>query len=224
MQATKLPLTAWFLAFYLIGQAKTGISSLELSRHLGVKYDTAWLLHNKILRAMADREEAYLLRGKIQIDDSYLGGELPGGKAGRGSENKIPIVAAVSLNEAGHPIHVRITAVSGLSSEEISDWAKRHLRPGSQVLSDGLACFSFMTTANCYHKAVITSGNHPNDLPQFRWINTLRGNLKASFCGTFHAFNYRFAGLRLFGNKADQSRQAQEHGGCNTHAHISFGA
>ena len=94
----------------------------------------------------------------------------------------------------------------------------------AQVLSDGLARFRAVTTANCYHKAVITSGNHPNDLPQFRWINTLRGNLKASFCGTFHAFNYRFAGLRLFGSKADQSRQAQEHGGCNTHAHISFGA
>ena len=58
MQATKLPLTTWFLAFYLIGQAKTGISSLELSRHLGVKYDTAWLLHNKILQAMSEREEA----------------------------------------------------------------------------------------------------------------------------------------------------------------------
>ena len=50
MQATKLPLTTWFQAFYLIGQAKTGISSLELSRHLDVNYDTAWLLHNKILR------------------------------------------------------------------------------------------------------------------------------------------------------------------------------
>jgi hypothetical protein len=49
------------------------------------------------------------------MDDAYLGGERPGGKAGRGSENKIPIVAAVSLNEAGHPIHARITAVSGLS-------------------------------------------------------------------------------------------------------------
>ena len=65
---------------------------------------------------MTEREEAYLLRGKIQIDDAYLGGELPGGKTGRGSENKIPIVAAVSLNEAGHPIQARITAVSGLGS------------------------------------------------------------------------------------------------------------
>ena len=72
IQATKWPLTTWFLPFYRIGQAKTGISSLELSRHLGVNYDTAWLLHNKILRAMADREEAYLLRGKIQMDDAYL--------------------------------------------------------------------------------------------------------------------------------------------------------
>ena len=176
MQATKLPLTTWFLAFYLIGQAKTGISSLELSRHLGVKYDTAWLLHNKILRAMADREEAYLLRGKVQIVasgfreavDSYLGGELPGGKAGRGSENKIPIVAAVSLNEAGHPIHARITAVSGFSSEAIAEWAKRHLAPGSQVLSDGLACVRAVTTAGCSHQAIVTGGKHPNDLPQFR--------------------------------------------------------
>jgi len=57
-----LPLTTWFLALSLIGQAKTGISSLELSRHLGGKYDTAWLMHNKILRAMSEREEAYVVR------------------------------------------------------------------------------------------------------------------------------------------------------------------
>jgi hypothetical protein len=47
MQATKLPLTTWFLAFYLIGQAKTEISSLELSRHLGINYDTAYMLRRK---------------------------------------------------------------------------------------------------------------------------------------------------------------------------------
>ena len=35
---------------FLIGQAKPGISSPELSRHLGVIYDAARLLHNKILR------------------------------------------------------------------------------------------------------------------------------------------------------------------------------
>ncbi len=43
MQATKLLLTTWFQAFCLIGKAKTGISSLELSRDLGVNHDTVWL-------------------------------------------------------------------------------------------------------------------------------------------------------------------------------------
>jgi hypothetical protein len=141
-------------------------------------------VHNKILRAMSEREESYVLRGKIQMDDAYLGGERPGGKAGRGSENKIPIVAAVSLNEAGHPIHARISAVSDFSSEAIADWAERHLMPGSHVLSDGLACFRAVTTANCHHKAVVTGGKHPNDLPQVSWINTLHGNVKTSFSGT----------------------------------------
>ena len=201
MQATKLPLTTWFQAFYLIGQAKTGISSLELSRHLGVNYGTAWLLHNKILRAMSDRDDAYVLRGKIQIDDAYLGGERPGGEAGRGSENKIPIVAAVSVNEAGHPVHAKITPVAGFSSEAIVTWARDHLAPGSAVLSDGLACFRSVTAAGCSHEVIVTGGRHPNDLPQFRWINTVLGNLKTSLNGTFHALNFdRYARRYLGGH------------------------
>jgi hypothetical protein len=112
----------------------------------------------------------------------------------------IQIDAAVSLNKAGHPIHIRLTAVSGFSSEAISDWAKRHLMPGSQVLSDGLACFRAVTTANCHHTAVVTGGKHPSELPQFRWINTVLGNLKTSFNGTFHAFNfYKYARRYLSG-------------------------
>ena len=56
MEATKLPLTKWFQAFYLVGHAKTGISSLSLMRKLGVNYRTAWLLHNKNMQAMSERE------------------------------------------------------------------------------------------------------------------------------------------------------------------------
>lgn len=199
MEATKLSLSVWFLAFYLIGQAKNGISSLELSRHLGVAYNTAWLLHNKILRAMTEREEAYVLRGKIQIDDAYLGGERLGGKAGRGSENKVPIVAAISLNEAGHPIHAKITPVSAFSSGAIAQWASQHLANCCAVLSDGLACFRSVVLAGCSHKAVVVGGRHPNDLPEFRWINILLGNLKTSFSGTFHAFNFDKYARRYLG-------------------------
>lgn len=51
VQSTKIQLTRRFLALYLIDQAKTGISWLELSRNQGVIYDKTCLLHNKILRA-----------------------------------------------------------------------------------------------------------------------------------------------------------------------------
>jgi hypothetical protein len=80
MEATKLPLTKWFQAFYLVGDAKTGISSLSLMRKLGVNYRTAWLLHNKIMQAMSEREKSFVLRGKVQLDDAYLGGEHNGAK------------------------------------------------------------------------------------------------------------------------------------------------
>ena len=199
MEATKLPLTIWFLAFYLIGQAKTSISSLQLSRQLGVAYNTAWRLHSKILRAMSERDDRYVLQGKVQMDDAYFGGERPGGKAGRGSENKVPIVAAISLNAAGHPIHAKISPVTGFTSEALADWARQHLSSSCAVLSDGLACFRSVVAAGCSHTAVVTGGRHPNDLPQFRWINILLGNLKTSFSGTFHAFNFDKYAKRYLG-------------------------
>jgi len=90
-------------------------------RQLGVNDRTAWLIQNKIMQAMCEREEAYLLRGKVQIDDAYLGGERNGGKAGRGSENKVPIVAAVSIDDAGHPIHVKLATVRTFSFAAIAD-------------------------------------------------------------------------------------------------------
>ncbi len=152
-----------------------------------------------ILRAMSNRDDANVLRGKIQIDDANLCGEHTGGKVGRGSENKIPIVAAISLNEAGHPICAKITPVAGFSSEAVGAWAREHLAPGCTVLSDGLACFRFVTTAGCSHMPVITGGKHPNDLPQFRWINTLLGNLKTSLSGTFHALHFGKYARRYLG-------------------------
>jgi hypothetical protein len=70
---------------------------------------------------------------------------------------------------------------------------------GSQVLSDGLACFRAVTTANCRHKVLVNGDKHLKWLPQFRWINTLLGNLKTSFNGTFHAFNFDKYARRYLG-------------------------
>ncbi len=54
-QATKLPLTSWFLALHLLTQAKNNVSALELKRHLGVRYKTAWLLKQKLMQIASAR-------------------------------------------------------------------------------------------------------------------------------------------------------------------------
>jgi hypothetical protein len=95
--ATKLPLTVWFLAMHLLTQAKNNVAALELMRHLGVCYRTAWLVKQKLLQVMVEREAERVLAGRIEIDDAYLGGEHAG-RPGRGSENKIPFVLAVETN------------------------------------------------------------------------------------------------------------------------------
>ena len=74
LEHTKLPLTTWFLAVYLISQAKTGLSALALKRQIEVSYTTAWLLHHKINRAMAQQDESHRLSGAVQLDDVCIHG------------------------------------------------------------------------------------------------------------------------------------------------------
>jgi hypothetical protein len=57
-------LTKCFQAFYLVGDAKTGTSSLTLMRELDVKYQLSRLLRNKIMQAMSAHEKSYILRGR----------------------------------------------------------------------------------------------------------------------------------------------------------------
>src|SRR5881392_2508680 len=64
---TKVPLTKWFLAIYLLAQSKNDISAMELMRQLGVKYDTAWLMKQKIMAAMLEANAAQMCRSMIPI-------------------------------------------------------------------------------------------------------------------------------------------------------------
>lgn len=196
MQGTKLPLTTWFLAIYLVSQAKTGLSALALKRHLGVSYPTAWLIHHKLMQAMVEREARYVLAGQVQVDDAYLGGERSGGKAGRGSENKVPFVAAVSVSDEGRPLRVKLSPVPGFTLQAVAQWASLNLAPGSTVLCDGLACFSAVTEAGCAHQPTVVAGRKPRELPEFQWINTVLGNLKTSLKGSYHAFSFRKYAVR----------------------------
>ncbi len=72
--ASKLPLTKWFQAIYLVTQNKSNISALSLKRSLGVCYRTAWRVKHKLLEAMAARESYRLLTGVVPADDAFSAG------------------------------------------------------------------------------------------------------------------------------------------------------
>ena len=122
---------------HLITQAKNNVSALELKRHLGVSYPTAWMMKHKLMEVMRQREQFRQLTGRVEIDYAYLGGEVRGGKAGRGSPNKVAFVAAVQTSEVGAPALMCLSR-RPFTKESIEDFAERSLAAPATLVCDGL--------------------------------------------------------------------------------------
>lgn len=198
LESSKLPMRTWLLAIYMISQAKTGIFGLALKRQLGVEYRTAGLMRQKLLHAMPEADSKHRLKADVLLDDAYLGGEKPG-TPGRGSPNKVPIVAAVSLNDAGRSAYMKLTALSGFTTQAIKSWTGANLMPGCDGRSDGLACFAGVIDAGCSQSFVVIGQRKPRDLHQFTWANTVLGNLKTKINGAHKHFNFTKCANRYLG-------------------------
>lgn len=198
-ESSKVPLTSWFLAMHLMTQAKNNVAALELKRHLGVSYPTAWLLKHKIMQVMTLREADRQLTGRVEIDDSYLGGEVQGGKAGRGSPNKIPFVAAVQTTESGQPVLVCLSQ-RPFTKESIQTFASQSLAAPATLVSDGLGCFTAVRGTGILHEPHVTGGGVASAKhPSFLAVNTVLGNIKTSLAGTYHAFGFEKYAHRYLG-------------------------
>ena len=188
-----MALTKWFQAMWLLTQSKGSIATLELARRIDLKWDSAWLLRQKLAQVMLERDAGTKLDGRVERDDAVLGGEkseLDGGKRGRGGPNKIPFVIAVATSDDGRPQRLALLPVTAHNGEEIERIARAHLAPTARVVSDGLGCFRAVTKAGCTHEPVVvqkTAHGKSEKVAEFRWANTILGNLKTALTGTFHA-------------------------------------
>ena len=149
MDSTKLPLRTWFLAIFLISRDKTGLSWLALIRHLGTSDRTARLIQHQLMAAMAQRETEQPPEGCVQLDDACLVGERPG-STGRGSENRVPFVAAVACNQADHSLRIKVSPVrafddAGKANQPVAE----HIAGGQQVdLDQRRYCLSGKSVSN----------------------------------------------------------------------------
>jgi len=186
--ATKLPLTKWFQAIYLLSQDKTDHSALSLKRYLGVCYRTAWRLKHKILEAMGERDDNRQLSGVVIADDAYLGG-VHEGKPGRGSENKAPFIAAVQCSDEGHPLYMRLDALPDLKGTSVEQWARKALHPTAHLVTDALASLDAASAVVTEYTAITVSPRKSSELGVFQWVNTIIGNFKTAVRGTYHHIN-----------------------------------
>jgi transposase-like protein len=96
MHGSHIPLHKWVLAFHLMCSSKKGVSALQLQRNLGLgSYKSAWHLAHRIRLAMKAEPLVSLLRGTVEVDETYVGGKTKGGKRGRGSEKKTAVLALI---------------------------------------------------------------------------------------------------------------------------------
>ena len=189
---TKLPLNVWFLAIYFVTQSKKSISALSLMRTVGVSYNSAHLMKHKIQQVMKERDDSQPLSSFIQVDDAYWGGKKRDGIRGRGATGKIPFIAAVCSNAEGHPLRIRFSQIQSFSKESIKLWATKHVISSFTVTSDGLRCFLAFGDAGIHHKAILTGGGPESvKIPEFKWVNTILGNVKRFFHGIYHSLSER---------------------------------
>lgn len=104
-----LPLWKWFMAAYLMCEAKKGISALQLGRTINVSQKTAWYLCQRIRFAMAELNPEPL-RGVVEADETWIGGKQRGGHDKRTASrtrlsNKTMVLGAV---ERGGAIRLRV--------------------------------------------------------------------------------------------------------------------
>jgi hypothetical protein len=184
---------------HLMTQAKNNVSALELKRHLDVSYPTAWLVKHKLMQVMFQREEGRQLTGRIEADDAYLGGEHPGGKPGRGSQNKIAFVAAVQTTQSGQAIFLCLSR-RPFTKQSIQDFAEKSLAAPATLVTDGLGCFTAVRGRGILHEQHVTGGGAASAKhPSFLAVNTALGNLKTALAGTYHAFGFDKYAHRYFG-------------------------
>lgn len=143
MHKSTKPLTQWFLAIYLFTSSKQGISASELSRQLGVAYQTAWLWLQKLRSALGARATE-LLQGVVEVDETYEVGIRFGEKRGRPavSDRAALIAGAIEVPTGRRGFgRLRLASLEAASGQALGDFIEEHVRPGSMLLTDGLTSY-----------------------------------------------------------------------------------
>ncbi len=176
-----LPLWKWFLAVYLIVESKKGISANQVKRTIGVSYKTAWYLCHRI-RAALNEVDVQLLRGIVEADETFVGGEVHGrGRGYRG--NKTVVVGAFQRDGA-----IRLQVVRGRDRETLHGFIRENVAGDAQAIyTDDWKAYEGIADADTKHETVnhsekeyVRGDVHTNSMENVWSL------LKRSIVGSYH--------------------------------------
>src|SRR5438067_7410770 len=185
MHASKLPLTVWFWAAFLMATHSNGISALQLQNQLALgSYRTAWMLCAKLRRAMVNPEREPL-SGLVEADETIIPFRtkndpivVPAGRSGVG---KMLVAGAVEI-DGGKPRRARLKVIEGFGKSELHAFVLGAVAPQTRLVTDHRPSYQGIPPVR--HNA-ITLGPMAAHVA-LPWIHRLFSNLKRWGLGVYH--------------------------------------
>lgn len=226
-EGTRKPLRTWFQAMWYLTSQKYGGNALGLKRVVGFgSYQTAWTWLHKMRHAMV-RPGRDRLSGKVEVDETYVGGAETGVR-GRETEKKALVVVAIEIHEPFGFGRVRLRQVPDVSGASLVPFVREMIEPGSEVLTDGWGGYNTLVEHNYIHsKTILSSSGNPAHvlMPGVhriaallkRWLlGTHQGSVSSKYLDYYldeytFRFNRRSAQARglLFYRLVEQAVQAE---------------
>lgn len=198
MQNTHLPIATWFWAIWLVSTDKRGISAVQLSRQLGICYESAWYLLKRIRTAMGKKDANYQLAGLVEMDTFYFGGRDEGNGHQGHAADKERVMIAVSRTDEAHPrpFYVKMQVFKQINAESVKDFANRWVEKGSTVDSDDAAELVSGLAGNYTHthkkyvkpkkNEICLDADGKKPYQPLGWLHITVSNVKNLLRGTYH--------------------------------------
>lgn len=220
LHGSKLPLAKWFLAFYLVGSNKQGISALSLGKHLGISRVSAWHLLHKIRSAMKESHLKTMLNGLVCVDEGYVGGGIKSPhESARSTKRKSPIIALVEERSPNRSGSIHIETSLFLDREACHGTILDYVEQGSTIRTDGWNSYRRIGEKGYVHRREM-SRRRKAAISQFALVHRAISNFKNWLNGCFrnscqrhldrYAAEFCWRTNRRNRSKEDRKTNAQE--------------
>jgi hypothetical protein len=159
-QDTHKPLVLWFRAIWQVTSQKQGTSATSIQSILGLNsYQTAWTWLHKLRRAMV-RPGREKLGGRVEVDETFVGGEHP--TQGTWVDRKAMVI--IAAEEQGTRIgRIRLATISAPTRKNLHRFAQEVIEPGSVLRTDGRTAWEGIEKFGYKHKrTVLLKHKQPN--------------------------------------------------------------